>query len=102
MDNYTNHGQKRIRKRQGIKKTNVTDEVDKVLSDGLEHKDCKGKLKKYLDRLWLSHRGGYFRVYKSNIYIFDFNTDRLITMFALPGHLNKIYKQCVDKKHKKD
>ena len=50
MDNYTNHGQKRIRKRQGIKKNNVTDEVDKVLSDGLEHKDCKGKLKKYLEQ----------------------------------------------------
>lgn len=98
MSNYTKHGQKRIRKRQGVKKSNLEDEIDKVLEEGLSHGDCKGKLKKYLDRLWFSHKSGYFRVYKSNIYIFDFNTDRLITMYALPGHLNKIYQQCLKKK----
>lgn len=98
MSNYTNHGQKRIRKRQGVKKSNLEDEIDKVLEEGLEHRDCKGKLKKYLDKLWFNYKRGYFRVYNTNIYIFDSKDNKLITMYALPGHLNKIYQQCIKKK----
>lgn len=94
--NYTKHGEKRIRKRQKVSKKNVEKEIENALEYGLTHSECKGKLKKYVDRLFFQYYNSNIRIYKYNVFIFT-KDNKLITTYALPGNLHKIFKKIYEK-----
>ena len=97
----TSHGEYRTRKRCGIPKKSVKKNANKAFEYGICHKECTGRLKKYIDWLFLSHKSNYptnIRLYGNHVYIFG--EIALITTIPLPN----IYKNAVNKlkKRKRD
>ena len=89
------HAKKRMRERSGLNVKSLDRTAEIAFQDGLRHGDCTGRLKKYVDCLFLSHHtGNNIRVYGDNVYIFNGTT--LITLLKLP---NK-FKNAVNKKMK--
>jgi hypothetical protein len=82
------HADERIRERCGLPKRAVEKNAAKALSDGITHEETSGRLKKYLDFLFLTHRRATnIRIYGCFVYLFTKHT--LITVFPLPrDHLN--------------
>jgi len=84
----TNHGKERIKKRIGVSKSLSEKIAVKALEKGLKHSDTKGKLKKFLDGLYLSHKtANNMRIYARKIFLFRDNL--LITVIDLPKQFHK-------------
>lgn len=82
----TTHGKRRTKNRLGLSKKNTVKQADKALEFGVCHADAKGRLKKYMDGLYLRHeKGNNNRVYNRKVYIF--NGVVLITVLNLPNYL---------------
>ena len=84
------HGLSRMKERSGFGKsaTKITRIANKALEKGLSHKETKGSLRKYLDERYVAYgTGNNMKIYGGNLYIFE--DDTLITMFALPGKLQR-------------
>lgn len=82
----TAHGKKRTKNRLGLSKKNADKQADKALEFGVPHAAAKGRLKKYMDGLYLRHeQGNNNRVYNRKVYIFQGNI--LITILNLPNYL---------------
>lgn len=85
----TNHSEKRIKERTGLSKKQSDKLALNALEHGITHREAKGNLKKYLDKLFLSHgKANNMRVYNQKVFLFDRNT--LITVINLPTNLVKI------------
>jgi len=83
--NVTVHASKRVRKRIGIPKKAVQKNADMALIKGLSHKESTGRLRKYFDYLYLSHRKGTdIKMYGGYVYIFTHKD--LLTVFPIPNH----------------
>jgi len=79
----TKHGGQRIRERLGIPKKAVAKLAEKALTEGATHAQFAGRMKRYLDRVFLDHRNANnMRVL--NGYLFLFYGENLITCWALP------------------
>lgn len=94
--NVTRHGEKRIRKRLGLKKKSADRIAEKALERGVTHAEAKGSLGSYMDSLFLSHgTANNMRIYNRAVYVFRNNV--LITVLALPkryiGLADKLQKQ---------
>jgi hypothetical protein len=88
----TDHAEERVRKRVGIPRKAVKKNAEIALEKGVTHKECSGRLKKYVDYLYLSHRrGNNIRLWGDHVYIFT--TEKLITVFPIP----KMYRNAVHK-----
>ena len=82
------HGRKRVRKRIGIKKKAVDAMRDAAFSKGLTHAQAKGRLSRYIDKLYLEHdAGNNIRIYANYVWIFDGTT--LVTVFPIPNNLRR-------------
>ena len=85
----TKHGNRRSRERMGIPKKAVDRNAQIALEKGIRHRDATGKLKRYMDYLYM--RGGCeannMRVYGDHIYIFRDET--LITVLNVPPEHRK-------------
>lgn len=82
----TNHAAKRVRQRLGIPKRAVPDMVQRAYDSGIEHATARGRLKRYLDKLYLEHmNASNMRVFGMFIYLFRGQT--LITVLPLPKNL---------------
>lgn len=69
--NVTRHGEKRIRKRLGLKKKSADRIAEKVLERGVTHAEAKGSLGNYMDSLFLSHgTANNMRIYNRAVYVF--------------------------------
>lgn len=85
----TAHASKRLRERVGVRKRSIQNISDRALSKGLSHKDLSGKLRRYVDGLFLRSRtANNIKVYSEKIYIFRDNT--LITVISLPSEFKKL------------
>ena len=83
----SNHAEKRIRERVGLKKKCVDKNAEKALEKGLKHSDVRGRLKKYMDKIYLSGRNvNNARIYHHFVYLFHDNL--LITVVPLPRELH--------------
>lgn len=92
----TEHATKRIKERLGISKRLADANAQRALQYGITHREVKGSLRKYMDKLYLKYRtANNMRIYNRKIYIF--NGETLITVFNLP---NKFLKT-TDKLNKK-
>lgn len=88
MTIITRHGEKRSRKRLGLKKKAIERDVEAALEQGATHADTRGRLRKFLDKLYLSHENATnMRIHRGRVYLF--NEDTLITVITLPGNLQK-------------
>ena len=97
MTVLTRHGEKRLRKRAGLKKKTAKKESAKALKEGITHAESRGRLRKFLDKLFLSHqKANNIRVYKGRVYLF--HKDILITAISLPGNLKNIAEDIARKK----
>lgn len=81
----TDHGEKRVRKRMGLGKKVAPNVANKALELGITHSEVTGSLKKYLDKLYLSHHNANnIRIYNRNIFLF--HNDILVTVIDLPSN----------------
>jgi hypothetical protein len=96
----TDHAENRIRQRCGLPRRAVNKKAEVALRDGLSHKECTGRLKKYFDYLFLSHGGvgANIRIYGDNVYIFT--RDKLITVLPLPNEHRKSARKILDRRKK--
>ena len=86
------HAKRRLSKRCGLNIRSHDRMAAIALRDGLRHSDCTGRLKKYVDYLFLTHKkGNNIRLYGDDVYIFQGTT--LITVLKLPApHKNAVNK----------
>lgn len=85
----TDHAEGRFQERVGLPKRLATKKAREALERGITHAETTGSLRKYFDRLYLSHEtANNIRVYHNNVYIFSYDT--LITVYPLPHSLRKI------------
>lgn len=84
----TNHAKQRVKERIGLKKKQSNSIAEKALKYGICHKESKGRLKRYFNKLFASHRNvNNIRIYNEKVFIF--NNNILITVMDLPNHLKK-------------
>ena len=93
----TKHAEGRSRKRLGLNKKSVEKDSQAAFENGITHAEAKGHLKRFIDKLFLSHqKATNIRVYNGGVYLFAQNV--LITIVPLPGHLRKISESIQRKK----
>ncbi len=86
----TNHGLVRIKERAGVGKSyrKTVRLMENAYERGYRREDTKGLLRKFLDEKYLGYESGNnMRIYGGQLYIFE--EDRLITVYALPGSIQK-------------
>ena len=85
----TKHSKKRAKERLGINNKSLERMAPIVLEKGIGHSEVPNKLKKYFDKLYLSHgNGNNIKIYGNHIYIFA--NEVLITVLHLPKHFKNI------------
>lgn len=68
----------------GIKKNALDRIVWKALKEGTRNVQVRGRLRKYMDKLWLEHKvANNVRIYNEHIFLFHDST--LITILHLPN-----------------
>lgn len=86
MNNISDHGEKRLRKRLGLSKAGVGKAFEDALLKGRKHNEFKGRFKKYLD-----HNAAFYKaapvVHAQNIYWIA--NDTLITVYQVPSKFKK-------------
>ena len=84
----TKHANKRIKERCGLNSKSTERLSNKILSEGLKHSECTGKLKRWVDGLYLNGcSANNVRIYGDKAYLF--NGDVLITVLQVPNELLK-------------
>jgi len=97
MQTITRLADKRMRERLGIPRKAFEKNASTALEKGVSHKECTGRLKKYVDHLFLSHnRGSDIRLYCGYVYIFTRNN--LVTVMPLPNMYNNTVKKITNRK----
>jgi len=88
----TKHADERADERMSFNHKTLEHLLPKVLSEGINSSMVKGKIKKYLDFLYLSHKthANNIRIFGEFVYIFMGET--LITIMNLPNE-HKNYKK---------
>ena len=86
MAKITKHAEKRAKERCGINDKAIERMAEKVLKDGIKHKDCTGQIKKWVDKLYLEEKvANNIRLYGDKAYLFKRTT--LITIIQIPNNL---------------
>lgn len=93
----SHHAKSRLKQRCGLKKQSFARTVEHVLLEGMKHEDASGRLKKYLDFLWFSHKNSNnTRIYGETVYLF--RNSKLITVIPLPKEYRGAVKKFFSKK----
>lgn len=91
----TNHAEDRLRERAGFNRKAAARMAQRALSRGLKHRDAVGRLRSYLDGLFLAHgTANNMRVYGEFVYLFK--ADTLITVLSLPRELRASARAALD------
>ena len=92
----TDHAKKRLKERAGLNSRGLARSAEIAFNKGICHSDCTGRLKRYVDYLFLSHKkGNNIRLYGDKVYIF--HGISLLTVLNLPN----MYHDAVNKLAKK-
>lgn len=84
----TDHAYTRAKERLGWKKRVLEKMMRKAFDQGVKHSQTKGRLRKYLNQLWLDYRTcNNVRIYGENIFFFKNNL--LITVYRLDNRYIK-------------
>lgn len=88
----TDHAFQRAKERLGFDRRAAERISLKAYVAGKKHAQCKGRLKRYLDALYLQyHNANNMRVYGEAVYLFCGN--KLITIYNLPNEYKPIAKK---------
>lgn len=95
----TGHAYDRAKERINLNRKAIDKIADKAYNEGIKHGDCKGRLRKFIDKLYLEYRSANnIRIFGEFIFLFSGNT--LITLYRLPNDLKKLAeksKACAEK-----
>lgn len=92
----TDHAIARLKERCGVKPKAAAAFAQRAYDEGLTHAGASGKLRRYLDRTYLTHqKGNRLRVYGRHVFIFQ--GPALITVLHLPHDLERA---ADDQRHK--
>jgi len=97
----TKHAFERGKERLGFNKKALERITNKAFQEGISHKDTKGKLHRYLTKLYFKDK---FRAENIRIYgdaIFIIQKKRLITIYNLPKEFRNTIKR-IKKKNEKN
>lgn len=84
----TDHAYSKAKERLKFKKSTLDKMANKAFLSGIEHKDTKGLLKKFISKKWCMYKiCNNVRIYGENIYFFSNN--KLITLYRLESKLLK-------------
>jgi hypothetical protein len=90
------HARERAKERLGLTGKAVEKAALKAYEDGLQPYDTTGTLKRYLDKLTITHGRGGLHIHADHIYVFERNLKRglnlpwvLITILHLPQELRR-------------
>ena len=85
----TNHAYKRAKKRMRWSKSTTNKMARLALEKGKSHSDIKGKLNRYISKLWFTNKtANNTKIYGEDVYLFNNNT--LITIYRVPTQLIKL------------
>ncbi|WP_157486204.1 hypothetical protein [Flavobacterium sp. Leaf359] len=87
----SDHAYKRARERLGLNGRSFGRLARKAFADGIRHKQTKGALKRFIDRLHLRNRAvDNIRIYGEHVYLFQ--GIFLVTVYRVPTELIKYLK----------
>lgn len=84
----TQHAIDRSKERLNLNKQSLSRLAEKALKTGKKYSECKGKLRKYLDKLWLNHKTCNNPRIRGEV-LFLFKGNKLITLYQIPLELRK-------------
>jgi len=85
----TAHAIQRAAERLNLGESSLQRLADTALLSGLMHNECQGKLRRYIDKLFLENRtANNIRIYGDNVFLFA--SAILITVFPLPQIMKPI------------
>lgn len=93
MVQVSKHAKKRIKQRVGVSPKNSR-MINKILSEGIHRERTKGRLRKYMDRIYNYRDNSTPLLYGDKVYVFS-KDDVLITVLSLPSNLQKDYKKMI-------
>lgn len=103
MTKVTRHGAKRTKDRLGLSKTVAAKNADKAFELGLRHGECKGDLKRYIDKLYFRHGSGCdYRIYNHHVYCFKGHDHKLVTLMDIPQKLCALADKLQEKKSEEE
>ena len=97
MPKITNHGIKRLKSRTKVSSSDREEYIKEDLNKGLLREQCKGNLKRFVDKKCITYPGTFIRLYNNSLYIFESGSHKFITVYPLPGNLIKTYHQIIKK-----
>lgn len=87
----TSHAYERAKERLGWDAGALEKMAKRSFSDGIKHSDTKGKLNRWLTKLWFNYKTcNNVRIYGQNIFFFRNNI--LITLYQVPNEFKKYIK----------
>lgn len=88
----TKHAAERGDSRLGLRLGSLTRMAELALENGIKHSETSGSLKRYIDKLFLTHRNGSnIRIYGETVFIFA--GEILVTVLPLDNRHKKTVKK---------
>ena len=84
----TQHAIKRSKERLNLNEVSLLRLAEKALEVGKKHHECKGKIRKYLDKLWLNYKTCNNPRIRGEV-LFLFKDEKLITLYQIPLELRR-------------
>lgn len=93
----SDHAAQRLKERLGWNASAQQRMANLALERGLKHTDTSGRLRRYFDKLFLSHgSGNNTRIYGEHVYIIQGQT--VVTVLHLPNDLKRAARQAAGKR----
>lgn len=87
----TNHAYDRAKERLSLSSSALERFASKAFKEGIKHSDTKGKLNKYITKIWgATKEVNNIRIYGENVFLFVDN--KLITLYQIPNELKRYIK----------
>ena len=83
---FTEHAEKRLRKRLGLKRKAVERYVMEAIAGGTLAKNLKGRFKRFYDKISIQYKSGN-NTFAYCGWLFIVQDDTLITVYEVPKHL---------------
>lgn len=83
----TEHAFDRGKERLGLSRSAMERQASRVFEVGRKPRDFKGRFRRYLDGLQITHRSNGIRVHGETVFVFD--DTRLVTVFRVPNEIKR-------------
>lgn len=88
----TQHAHQRGRERLGLGRAALERTAEIALGEGFKHSDARGKLKRWIDRIYFAQRSANnVRIHGEQLFLFAGST--LVTVFPVPAEFHRVLKK---------